>query len=214
MKKILPLLSAALLVSAAVSAQGLRYGVTGGMNVSSFAMSGTGDMSLDNDSRIGFNVGLRMEVGAPFIFDGFFFDGELLLSSKGAEFNTAADGEALKNVVRPYYLSLPLHIGYRHTVGSSGNVGLFGSFGPYVAVGIGGKDKVQTGNITEKFDTFGSDGLKRFDFGIGLRGGVQLYEHYQIFVGYDWGLIDIAKSNDDNYKVNNRNFYVGVAYMF
>ena len=214
MKKILPLLSVALLLSAVVSAQGLRYGVTGGLNVSSFAINGTGDKSLDSDSRMGFNVGFRVEAGAPFILDGFFFSGELLLSSKGAEFNTAEDGDALKNIVRPYYLELPLHIGYRHTVGSSGNVSLFGSFGPYFAVGIGGKNKIEIDNVTEKFDTFGDDGLKRFDFGLGIRGGVHFYDHYQIFIGYDWGLIDIAKSNADGRKINNRNFYVGVAYMF
>ncbi len=43
---------------------------------------------------------------------------------------------------------------------------------------------------------------------------MQFYDHYQIFLGYDWGLIDIAKSNEANYKLNTRNFYVGVAYMF
>lgn len=216
MKRFLPLLSFALLISAVVSAQehGIRYGVTGGVNVSSYSMHASG-MSLDADSRVGFNVGFKVEMGAAFILDGFYFDGSLLLSSKGAEFNTSVDGEAVNNIVRPYYLEIPLHIGYRHTVGKSGNVSLFGTFGPYFAVGIGGKNKLESGNTTEKFDTFGSQGgLNRFDFGLGIRGGVQLYDHYQIFLGYDWGLIDIAKSNDIGYKLNTRNFYVGVAYMF
>ncbi len=216
MKRFLPLLSFALLISVAASAQDgrFRYGVTGGLNVSSFAMNASG-MSIDADSRIGFNVGFKVEMGAPFILDGFYFDGSLLVSSKGAEFNTTTDDMAIKNIVRPYYLEIPLHIGYRHTVGRSGNFSLFGTFGPYFAVGIGGKNKLQNGNTTEKFDTFGSKGgLKRCDFGLGLCGGVQLYDHYRVFLGYDWGLIDIAKSNDSNYKINNRNFYIGMAYMF
>ena len=65
---------------------------------------------------------------------------------------------------------------------------------------------------TEKPDTFDSDGLKRFDFGVGLRGGVRLFDNYRIFVGYDWGLINIAQESGTT--VNNRNFYVGASYMF
>ena len=113
MKRFLPLLSFALLISAAVSAQdNIRYGVTGGVNVSSYSMHAAG-MSLDADSRVGFNVGFKVEMGAAFILDGFYFDGSLLVSSKGAEFNTSVDDEAIKNIVRPYYLEIPLHIGYR-----------------------------------------------------------------------------------------------------
>ena len=43
MKRFLPLLSFALLISAAVSAQdNIRYGVTGGVNVSSYSMHAAG----------------------------------------------------------------------------------------------------------------------------------------------------------------------------
>ena len=63
-----------------------------------------------------------------------------------------------------------------------------------------------------KPDSFASDGIKRFDFGLGLKGGLRLFDHYRIFVGYDWGLINVAQ--DDDSKMNNRNFYVGASYMF
>lgn len=213
MKRFLPLLSFALLVSAVASAQGLRYGVTGGLNFSSFAMD-AGGLSVSTDSRMGFNAGFKMEIGAPFILDGFYFDGEVLLSSKGTKFRSVVEEQGVKTTVRPYYLEIPIHIGYRHTVDKSGNISVFGSFGPYFGIGLFGKSKVTSGNLTEKVDTFGSGGLKRFDFGLGLRAGVELYKRYQVFVGYDWGLVDIAKGGEDNYRINNRNFYVGMAYMF
>jgi hypothetical protein len=135
-----------------------------------------------------------------------------LISAKGAKMSTSVGDVNVDWTSRPYYLEIPMHIGYRYDLGSSGNVSLFGSFGPYIAVGMWGTDKVTMANESTKPDSFASDGLKRFDFGLGLRGGVRLFDHYRIFVGYDWGLINIAQ--DDDSTMNNRNFYVGASYMF
>jgi hypothetical protein len=123
----------------------------------------------------------------------------------------AVGEESAKSTVRPYYLELPIHIGYRYDLGG-GNVGIFGSFGPYVAMGLFGTDKVTVGSTSTKPDTFSDERLKRFDFGVGLRAGVAMFDHYRIYVGYDWGLINIAQDSDN--KINNRNFYVGASYMF
>ena len=121
MKKFLPLLSVSLLLASVVSAQGLRYGITGAMNASNFAME-LNDLSFNPDMRVGFRAGFRMEMPAPFIYDGFYFDGELLLSSKGAKIDTTVGEQSADSTVRPYYLELPIHIGYRYDFGG-GNVG-------------------------------------------------------------------------------------------
>ena len=210
MKKFLPLFLVALVATATVSAQGLRYGITGAMNVANYAMEVEG-ISFNPDSRIGFRAGFRMEMDAPFIYDGFYFDAEALLSAKGAKFDSSSGENAASVISRPYYLEIPIHIGYRYMFGQ-GNVGIFGSFGPYFGVGLFGTNKVTVAGVESKPDAFSSDGLKRFDFGLGLRAGVAMFEHYRIYVGYDWGLIDVAKSGGN--KINNRNFYVGASYMF
>ena len=88
MKKFLPLFLVALVATATVSAQGLRYGITGAMNVANYAMEVEG-ISFNPDSRIGFRAGFRMEMDAPFIYDGFYFDAEALLSAKGAKFDSS-----------------------------------------------------------------------------------------------------------------------------
>ncbi len=31
--------------------------------------------------------------------------------------------------------------------------------------------------------------MKRFDFGLGLKAGVEFSQKYQISIGYDWGLV-------------------------
>lgn len=210
MKKFLPLFLVALVATATVSAQGLRYGITGAMNVANYAMEVEG-ISFNPDSRIGFRAGFRMEMDAPFIYDGFYFDAEALLSAKGAKFDSSSGEDAASVISRPYYLEIPIHIGYRYMFGQ-GNVGIFGSFGPYFGVGLFGTNKVTVAGVESKPDAFSSDGLKRFDFGLGLRAGVAMFEHYRIYLGYDWGLIDVAKSGGN--KINNRNFYVGASYMF
>ncbi len=210
MKKLLPLLSFALLLSATVSAQGLRYGVTGGMNVGNYAIK-LGGNSFSSDSRIGFRVGFRMEIGAPFIYNGFYFMGEAMLSAKGSKMSTSIDNKSVSNTSRPYYLEIPLHIGYHYAFKNS-SFGIFGSFGPYFGIGLFGTNKMTVDNVISKPDTFGSNGLKRFDFGLGLRAGVSMFDHYRIYLGYDWGLINIAQTSGD--RINNRNFYIGAAYMF
>ncbi len=210
MKKFLPLFLVALVATATVSAQNLRYGITGAMNLANYEKEVEG-ISFNPDSRIGFRAGFRMEMDAPFIYDGFYFDAEALLSAKGAKFDSSSGEDAASVISRPYYLEIPIHIGYRYMFGQ-GNVGIFGSFGPYFSVGLFGTNKVTVAGVESKPDAFSSDGLKRFDFGLGLRAGVAMFEHYRIYVGYDWGLIDVAKSGGN--KINNRNFYVGASYMF
>ena len=210
MKKFLPLVLFALLGSASVQAQELRWGVTGAMNLANYSMK-VNDISIDPSSRIGFRAGLRMEMEAPFIYEGFYFDGELALSAKGAKLNPSSGEDAVEVISRPYYLEIPLHIGYRYMFGK-GKVGVFGSFGPYFGVGIFGTSKVTDDGVSSKPDVFSSDGLKRFDFGLGLRAGVAMFDNYRIYVGYDWGLVDVSKQSGS--RINNRNFYVGAAYMF
>lgn len=53
---------------------------------------------------------------------------------------------------------------------------------PYLAYGVGGKTKID--GVSEKADTFGDDGLKRFDAGLGL--GVA-FEFGKIVVGVETG---------------------------
>ena len=210
MKKSFSLLLVALLSAAMLSAQEFRMGLTGAMNVSRYAVESAG-VSVDTDSRIGFKAGFRVEMDAPFITDGFYFDGELLLSSRGAKLSSIVNEANVKLTSRPYYLEMPIHIGYRMPLGE--NFSVFGSFGPYFAVGIFGTERLTTGDVSSKPDTFRSENLKRFDFGLGLRAGVAMFDHYRIYLGYDWGLVNIAQQSAED-KINNRNFYVGMAYMF
>ena len=55
-------------------------------------------------------------------------------------------------------------------------------------------------------DIFGDDGFKRFDFGLGLKAGVEFNKKYQVALSYDFGLIDVQK----DLGMKNRNLMISV----
>ena len=59
-------------------------------------------------------------------------------------------------------------------------------------------------------DIFGDDGFKRFDFGLGLKAGVEFNKKYQAALSYDFGLIDVQK----DLGMKNRNLMISFGYMF
>jgi hypothetical protein len=91
--------------------------------------------------------------------------------------------------------------------------------GPYVAYGIGGK-VTGTGrtnvdgtdiSVAIEQDVFGEDGIKRFDFGIGLGVGVE-FGRFGVGLGYDLGLANLT--GESNYRLNNMNAFLRVGYRF
>lgn len=200
----------------------LKWGVVAGMNVSKMSTAG-----LDN--KIGYHVGVRAELGLPQVANGLYLDAAALISAKGAKTDAGDLGGININAT---YLEIPIHVGYKYAVNDNFNV--FGSFGPYVGIGLFGKTKVdeldydsshELVNTSYKYNTFG-DGYKRFDMGLGLNVGVEIQQKYRISLGYDFGLLkafDAASENngdDEEMEINlasgakNRNLTISVAYMF
>ena len=160
--------------------------VMAGMNVSKYTITGF-------DSRIGFHAGVKAELGLSQDANGSgaYMDFAALLTLKGAKI----DGGSLASIkFNPYYLEVPVRVGYKYAVND--DFSLFGSVGPYMAVGLFGKAKLKVdGDIADiaelggnsmSEDIFGDDGLKRFDFGLGLKAGVEFSKKYQVAISYDF----------------------------
>ena len=186
----------------------LKWGVMAGMNVSKYTITGF-------DNRIGFHTGVKAELGLSQEASGAYMDFAALLTLKGAKI----DGGSIASIkFNPYYLEVPVHVGYKYAVND--DFALFGSVGPYIAVGLFGKAKAKVdGNIADlgelgtnsaSEDIFGDDGLKRFDFGLGLKAGVEFSKKYQVAISYDFGLIDVQK----DLGMKNRNLMISLGYMF
>ena len=209
MKKILVLFVLTAIAMVSVNAQdNLKWGVMAGMNVSKYTFTGF-------DNRVGFHAGVKAELGLSQEASGAYMDFAALLTLKGAKI----DGGSIATVkFNPYYLEIPLHVGYKYAVNE--DFALFGSVGPYLAVGLFGKAKLKVdGDIADiaelggnsmSEDIFGDDGLKRFDFGLGLKAGVEFSKKYQVAISYDFGLVEVIKE----VGMKNRNLMISLGYMF
>lgn len=223
MKKILLALLLASAFSMAGKAQDFRTGVTGGYNLSAPSAY---------NSQSGFHIGLKGELGLPQAVKGLYVDFGLLLSSHGwkspsyyynsgtysfgTTLATPSYGYASDWECTPYYLNIPIHIGYKIPTGR--NVSLFVNAGPYFNVGLFGKaketitsDNGKATTYTKAGNVFSNKMQERFEWGLGFRAGVEIVRHIQLGFGYDWGLKSINKNGVD---CKNRTFVVSATYMF
>ncbi|WP_073343796.1 porin family protein [Bacteroides congonensis] len=209
MKKILLFFALVAMSVVSINAQdNLKWGVMAGMNVSKYTITGF-------DSRIGFHAGVKAELGLSQEASGAYMDFAALLTLKGAKIDA---GSLASFKMNPYYLEVPVHIGYKYAVND--DFALFGSAGPYIAVGLFGKAKAKVdgdlvdlgefGGNSASEDIFGDDGFKRFDFGLGLKAGVEFSKKYQVAISYDFGLVEVAK----DLGMKNRNLMISLGYMF
>lgn len=209
MKKILLFFALVAMSVVSINAQdNLKWGVMAGMNVGKYTITGF-------DSRIGFHAGVKAELGLSQEASGAYMDFAALLTLKGAKI----DGGSIASIkFNPYYLEVPVHVGYKYAVND--DFALFGSVGPYIAVGLFGKAKAKVdgdlvdlgefGGNSASEDIFGDDGFKRFDFGLGLKAGVEFSKKYQVAISYDFGLVEVAK----DLGMKNRNLMISLGYMF
>ncbi len=214
MKKTLMMLILIAFTTSIMAMEPIRWGIMGGMNVSNYS---DGDYISDSDARIGFSAGVnaRQYFGPN---NGLFAELGVLLSLKGSKATEHFDGLKISQRINPYYLDIPITIGYDYPIGD--NVKAFVGFVPMFSIGLFGKTKYELDyrneKITRKYDIF-KDGdkdlhraLRRFDFGLGLTVGCELYDLIRISLGYEWGLIDVIS----NTGIRNRNFQLGVTYLF
>lgn len=181
-------------------AQDVNIGAKAGFNLSNHG----GDVDNMN-AKAGFHVGLTLDyemVDKLFLLTGF------ELTTKGARKKISGT----KTKTNPMYLQFPVHAGYKLPITRTS--GFVFSAGPYLACGVGGKNKVKVKKTVVKTDFFGSEedgGMKRFDFGLGLAVGYE-FNRYKITYGYDFGLVNINR--DSNHKVKNQNAYLTFGYLF
>ncbi len=165
MKRILAVTFALLFVlSVQTSAQG-RWGVTGGMNFSTTKFS-----ELDVRAKTGWNAGLTCLVDLPL---GFSLQPSLVYSQK----NTNITETLVQNVG---YLELPVSVQW------GPDLLLFRPFvdlTPYVGYGI--SQKMLTSIKDEHTLPKGWDGKERFEYGLGIGGGINVWK-IQVIARYCW----------------------------
>lgn len=119
--------------------------------------------------------------------------------------NIAHKEDAIDGTINAFYLQLPIHAGYRFSLGETSS--LFLQAGPTLGIGLFGSDIEFYG--AGKINYF--DVAKRFDLGVGGRIGVE-FSKFQISVGGNYGVLKAIKNVDASY--HNYSVNLSVGYMF
>jgi hypothetical protein len=164
------------------------------------------------NTKVGFNAGVFASKGVLQLGPGY-LAGMVGLEfiQKGAKYSD----DPVKETIGLNYIELPIDVLYQYQIQEIGSA--FIGLGPYFALGIGGKDKYNDGTTTTTTSSFGSDGGKRFDFGLQFTGGFKLSGMASISLFYDLGLLNIANNTaGSTYSYHDKNgvFGINLGYWF
>ena len=189
MKKI-SVLMFALFLGVGLYAQNAKWGLKGGLNVSTLT-----DENDELGSRLGFHAGVLSHIHlAP----SWALQPEIVYSSQGAKY-TISDGEHSLGLS---YINIPVQLQYMF------NNGFRLQTGPQVGFLIDVNDKrgdVETGNFT-------SDDFKTVDFAWSAGLGYLTHSGLGIDARYNFGLNNILDAGTASRR--NNVFQVGLFYMF
>jgi hypothetical protein len=186
----------------------------GGLNLANVSVSGNGTVD-DAKMLASFQAGI---IGNIHVASVLYFQPGLLFTGKGTKSQSGTEGSAnwYRATSNPYYLEMPLNFILKTPTGP---VRFFGGAGPYLAIGIAGKNKVEgaflgTGFKSEKTIEWSNDDpttlnneegagfgiMKRFDYGLNGTIGIE-GKSAVLSVNYGLGLAKLqsgSNSSDDN----------------
>lgn len=167
-----------------------------------FGMNFSNMTKIDESKALpGFTLGVGMDYGFN---ENWSLQSGLMISSKGFKFK---EGD-WKDKYRPIYLDIPILAAYKFNI--SDNTKFVINAGPYLAIGLGGKNKETDEEDIKLFDKDGYD-WKRFDLGIQYGIGLELSDCYLINLTGQNGFISPVDGGDDP---KNMTFSIGVGYRF
>ncbi len=112
-----------------------------------------------------------------------------------------------------FNLVVPVDVNYSYTLTPDFKV--FAFAGPSFSFGLTSKTKTSYSNSdnTDTINHYGDNSdYKKFNLFLGAGVGVDFFDTIRVKLGYDIGLLN--RSSADNTKINDAQFYVGVAYLF
>jgi len=199
----------------------------GGLNLANISIADNGRID-DAKTLTSFQAGI---IGNFEVSEFFSLQPGLLVSGKGTKTQDGdpADANYFKATTNPVYLEVPLNLVLKGPIG--GDAKIFGGAGPYIAIGIAGKNKVEGKFLGAAFNTesdiewsdddpttldyeegAGFGILKRFDYGLNGTAGIET-KNIVFSVNYGLGLAKLQSgsdsSDDDNNKHRVLSFTIG-----
>ena len=170
--------------------------------------SSTGGHTAFNGLYAGFDFGIRC--------------GKVFSIVPGIYYEFMNGGQNIMDYVGAYgvkwqehYLKIP--VDFRFGFDAGRNIRIFAGAGPKFHIGLGSKIRgaVETLDFYDYMDEYTgvAKAYGRFDVLLGFNAGVEIFRHYRISLGYDYGLLNRTKNVRSNVAHNNQ-FCAGVAYVF
>lgn len=207
MKKVITLVVLIAAVSLTAQAQGLKFGVKGGLNISK--MSFSKDV-VSSDNKTGFFVGPSLKLSLP---AGFSADIAALYDERSTDVSgskaTAVEGDIITSTsgtetIKQKSLQIPLNL--RYNIGLSSMAGLYLAAGPQFGFLVA--DKVLK---TE----FGDYRLKDANLSINFGAGLYLMGHLEVGFTYNLAAGKSGEFKDWNdVDTHNNAWQISAAYYF
>ena len=205
MKKYLLLVVCLAAMTTSVQAQGIKFGVKGGLNITK--MSFSKDV-VKSDNKTGFFVGPTLKISLP---AGFGVDIAALYDERSADVTGGYKEEESKVIVNTNgetikQKSIQVPVNLRYSIGLSSLAGLYFALGPQFGFPVA--DKV--------FDTdFGEYRLKDANLSINFGAGVYMLGHLEVGVTYN---LAAGKSGEfknwDDVDTHIHAWQISAAYYF
>ena len=209
MKFISAVIVMAFMAVAPASAQGIAFGVKGGVNFTK--------MSIDNDavdskSGVGFFIGPTLKIDfLPFLG----IQGALMYEQTNSKVAANAAGVSAEEKIKRQAIILPIDL--RVNLKLNETSGLYVATGPQFDFTVGSDFELNGQKLKDTFDF--NTAMFGWNFGV----GVMLSKKFEIGASYNLGIsktgeleatVNEAKANNNDLKPKSRSWKVGVTFFF
>jgi hypothetical protein len=210
-----------------VNAQKSSAILRAGVNLANVSINNDGDID-DAKTLASFQVGLVGDFNlAPF----FAIQPGLIFTGKGTKTQSGTEGSAnwYRATTNPYYLELPVNFVFKTPTGP---IKFFAGAGPYIAMGIAGKNKVKGALLGTNFESeesidwsnddpttlnqeegSGFGIMKRFDYGLNGLAGIET-KSLVLSANYGLGLAKLQSGNGSGDNNNNKHRVISFTLGF
>ena len=213
MKKIFTtaVLAAAMLFSANSAEAQVKFGIKGGLNVTSMSLD---SKVLDAENRAGFFIGPTLKFTLPVV--GLGIDASALYDQREAKAKAEVEGAEVESNFKTQSVNIPINVRYGFGLGSTASIFLFA--GPQFGFNVGDKNQ-------SIFKDMGEWRLKSSTFSVNVGVGAMLLSHLQLSTNYNiacgkTGDMTVSKALGETgqnlFSKNGRTnaWQIGLAYYF
>lgn len=211
LKKVFLMLLCSSAVLIATAQKKSSFIIKGGLNIANVSTSSDGDIE-DAKSLTSFHAGVVADIALAKVFS---FQPGILFTGKGTKTQNGNESDAnyFKFTSNPYYIEIPANLVFKIPFGETK---LFAGAGPYLGIGIAGKNKGKGKFLGTPFETesdieFNDDDpttlnfeedaglgrMRRFDYGLNGLAGIE-FKNMLFSVNYGHGLAKLQSGSDNS----------------